>query len=141
MPLSEDQIAELGKQTLEARKLSYSPYSNFAVGAVLVSSSGEFIAGANVENACYGAGICAERTAMVKAITSGIKSFIAVGVASSAGTTTSPCGICRQFLREFAPVIDVYMFSEDGSYVLEPLTTLLPRSFGPSNLNIAEPLP
>ncbi|KAK9476140.1 cytidine deaminase [Lipomyces japonicus] len=132
--LSDHQISELGTRTLQARSLSYSPYSNFKVGAVLLTSDGAFIEGANVENASYGACICAEQTAIVKAITTGYKSFVAIGVASSSGTVTSPCGICRQVIREFAPKIEIYMFSEDLSYIVEPLSGLLPLSFGPEDL-------
>ncbi|KAK9490558.1 cytidine deaminase-like protein [Lipomyces doorenjongii] len=127
-----------------ARSLSYSPYSKFRVGAVLIAQDGTYVeAGANVENASYGACICAEQTAIVKAVhiltytrTTGHKNFKAIGVASSSGTYTSPCGICRQVLREFAPNIAIYMFAEDGTFVVEPLTAMLPRSFGPENLDV-----
>ncbi|KAK9468081.1 cytidine deaminase [Lipomyces arxii] len=134
--LSEIEIKDLAQKTLDARSLSYSPYSKFKVGAVLLTADGSYVEGANVENASYGACICAEQTAIVKAVTTGYKSFKAIGVASSAGTFTPPCGICRQVLREFAPNIEVYMFSENGAFVMDPLTTMLPRSFGPEDLSI-----
>ncbi|KAK9376441.1 cytidine deaminase [Lipomyces chichibuensis] len=134
--LTSDEIKTLSAKTLDARSLSYSPYSKFRVGAVLVAEDGTYIEGANVENASYGACICAEQTAIVKAVTTGHKHFKAIGVASSSGTYTSPCGICRQVLREFAPNIAIYMFAEDGKFVMEPLTAMLPRSFGPEDLDV-----
>ncbi|KAK9354990.1 cytidine deaminase [Lipomyces doorenjongii] len=129
--LTSDEIKSLSAKTLDARSLSYSPYSKFRVGAVLITQDGTYVEGANVENASYGACICAEQTAIVKAV-----NFKAIGVASSSGTYTSPCGICRQVLREFAPNIAIYMFAEDGTFVVEPLTAMLPRSFGPENLDV-----
>ncbi|KAK9345914.1 cytidine deaminase [Lipomyces starkeyi] len=136
MVLTSDEIKALSAKTLDARSLSYSPYSKFRVGAVLIAQDGTYVEGANVENASYGACICAEQTAIVKAVTTGHKYFKAIGVASSSGTYTSPCGICRQVLREFAPNIAIYMFAEDGTFVMEPLTAMLPRSFGPENLHV-----
>ncbi|KAK7203459.1 cytidine deaminase-like protein [Myxozyma melibiosi] len=133
-PLSEAGIQELRAKTLEARKLSYSPYSKFKVSAVLLTDDGQYIEGANIENASYGACICAEQTAIVKAVTTGHKNFVAIGISSSAGTVTPPCGICRQVIREFAPQIDVYMFTEKEDYLMQPLTALLPHSFGPEDL-------
>ncbi|KAK9388442.1 cytidine deaminase-like protein [Lipomyces mesembrius] len=140
MVLTSEEIKALSEKTLDARSLSYSPYSKFRVGAVLIAQDGTYFeAGANVENASYGACICAEQTAIVKAVvswTTGHKYFKAIGVASSSGAYTSPCGICRQVLREFAPNIAIYMFAEDGTFVMEPLTAMLPRSFGPENLDV-----
>ncbi|KAK9378558.1 CDD1 cytidine deaminase-like protein [Kockiozyma suomiensis] len=132
--LSEQEIQDLRQRTLDARSLSYSPYSNFKVGSVLYTSDKQYIAGANIENASYGACICAEQTAIVKAVTTGHKHFTAIGVASSSGQLTPPCGICRQVIREFAPQIQIYMFTEGTEYVVEPLTAMLPRSFGPEDL-------
>lgn len=91
-----DQRAKLRKMALDARNQSYSPYSKFRVGAAILTADGEYVLGANVENASYGASICAERTAAVTAIYSGKKSFKAVAVASDLNEACSPCGICRQ---------------------------------------------
>lgn len=91
-------LVELAK---EAMKNSYSPYSKFRVGAALLTSSGNIYTGCNVENASYGASICAERTAAVKAVSSGDTSFSKIAIVSSAGEYTYPCGICLQFLSEF----------------------------------------
>ncbi|BFZ57452.1 hypothetical protein PYCC9005_004504 [Savitreella phatthalungensis] len=109
--LSPDEITTLGAATLDARRLSYSPYSRFRVGAVVLDSAGGVYRGANVENAAY-SGICAERVALTKCVTDGDvaeklgsegRKLKAVGVASDAKTSwTTPCGSCRQFLREFS---------------------------------------
>ncbi|KAK9475568.1 uncharacterized protein V1510DRAFT_409647 [Dipodascopsis tothii] len=132
--LTAEEVRELGERTLAARELSYCRYSHFKVGAVIYTDKGEFVEGANVENASYGACICAEQTAVTKAITSRKFGFRAIGVASSAGTTTPPCGICRQVLREFAPNILIYMFDEHKNFVMDSLDSMLPRSFGPEDL-------
>lgn len=79
-----------------ARDGSYSPYSNFRVGAVLLTEDGELITGANIENASIGGTICAERTAMVKAVSQGVFEFKAIGVSSDLKDFCPPCGICRQ---------------------------------------------
>ena len=82
-----------------ARSGSYSPYSKFRVGAALLLSDGTFVTGANIENASYGGAICAERTALVKAVSEGKKRFVALAVAADIDEPCSPCGICRQFIR------------------------------------------
>ena len=88
-----------------ARSGSYSPYSNFRVGAALLADDGAtFILGANVENASYGGAICAERTAVVKAVSEGRRRFVGLAVSSDVAGPISPCGICRQVLREFCPL-------------------------------------
>jgi cytidine deaminase len=89
-----------------------------------------------VENASYGATICAERTAIVKAVTQGQKNFKAIGVASDLTEPCSPCGICRQFIREFSSLdLPVYMFTTNGEYKMLKLEQLLPMSFGPEHLS------
>lgn len=105
-----EELDQLRILALEARNGAYAPYSNFRVGAVLLTPEGKYIKGANIENASYGAGVCAERTALVKAVSEGEKQFKAIAVATDKDTVCSPCGICRQFIREFAPKIPVYMF-------------------------------
>lgn len=93
---SVQEIDKLRDLVLDARNGAYAPYSNFRVGAVLLTTDGLFITGANVENASYGAGVCAERTALVKAVSEGHKSFKAIAVATDKEDICSPCGICRQ---------------------------------------------
>lgn len=117
-----------------ARDKAYAPYSNFRVGAVLLTEDGHYITGCNVENASYGAGICAERTALVKAVSEGHKKFKAIAVVTDKEEVCSPCGICRQFIREFGPKLPVYMFTATGKYKLMTLEELLPLSFGPEDL-------
>ncbi|EEB06630.1 cytidine deaminase Ccd1 [Schizosaccharomyces japonicus yFS275] len=127
-------VNELFKQTKEAVSRAYCPYSNFAVGAALLCDDKKtVIQGANVENASYSVGICAERTAIVKAITSGHNKFMALGVMCHKGRV-SPCGICRQMIREFSKTLDIYMFELDGTYTKASIKDLLPDSFGPEDL-------
>lgn len=118
-----------------ARKSSYCPYSNFRVGAALLFEDGSIIQGANVENASYGAGICAERTAIVMARMQGKNAIRAIAVTSDSNELVSPCGICRQVIREFAKLTTpIYMFTNNGNVVIRTLDDLLPFSFGPEHL-------
>lgn len=101
---------ELVERAKEGMKRAYAPYSGFRVGAALLCRSGRVFTGCNVENASYGAAICAERTAIVKAVSEGETEFVKLAVVCSAGTRAYPCGICRQVMVEFMP---------EGSVVLE----------------------
>ena len=142
--LTEEMKAKLVKQAFEARQGSYSPYSHFQVGAALLTSDGRIFMGANIENASYGATICAERTAAVQAAFAGSREIIAIAVVGSAqGSDASdmayayPCGICRQFLREFMPAsgdIVVLVAKSLNEYHETTLNALLPHSFRPSDL-------
>lgn len=103
---------------------------------MLLTTEGEYISGANIENASYGAGICAERTALVSAVSHHKRSFKAIAVITDKEAYTSPCGICRQFIREFGPKLPVYMFTASGKdYKMMTLDELLPLSFGPEDLD------
>lgn len=93
------------QQAIEARERAYAPYSNFKVGAALLTVDGRVFTGCNVENASFGLCLCAERTAMVKAVSEGIQQFQAIAVAAT--PLASPCGACRQFLLEFGTEIEV----------------------------------
>lgn len=107
---------------------SYAPYSKFHVGAALLTKTGEVFTGVNVENSSYGATICAERTAFVKAISEGFQEFCAIAIASSGGEAY-PCGICRQFMYEFCDDLDV-ITSEDGKILnVSKLNELLTHGF------------
>lgn len=97
--LNATQRKELVESALAAREQAYAPYSNFLVGASLLCKNGEIYSGCNVENASYGLCFCAERTAIVKAVSEGHQNFVAVAVATDGGGT--PCGACRQFIAEF----------------------------------------
>lgn len=133
---------ELVALAFEARGRAHAPYSHFLVGAALLCGSGRVYLGCNVENASYGAGICAERTAAVKAVSEGETDFCAVAVvgfardaAPESAGLAYPCGICRQFLREFAvPGMPVYVARTPADIESTTLEVLLPHSFGPEDL-------
>jgi len=112
-----------------AAEQAYAPYSNFRVGAALLASDDRIFIGVNVENASYGATICAERTAFVKAISEGMRDFIAIAVASPNGAA-SPCGICRQFMLEFCKDSFLIISGKDDSHLeINTLKELLPNGF------------
>lgn len=119
------------REGVSARKLAYCPYSKFQVGAALLCSDGTVFTGCNVENASYGISICAERTAIVKAVSSGNKSYKAITVSADNGDTfVPPCGACRQFIAEFGLETVVYLAKPDLSKVLiTSAKHLLPLSF------------
>ena len=124
---------ELVALAIEAKKKSYSPYSNYAVGAALLSKSGKIYQGANIENAAYPTTICAERSAIFKAVYDGERDFQAIAVVTKDGG--SPCGSCRQVMAEFGLDTVVWIADEKGNVVQETtVEMLLPFSFGPSNL-------
>ena len=106
---------ELVAKAKEALENSYSPYSHFAVGAALLSTDGQVFIGCNIENSSYGAAICAERTAAVKAVSEGAKHFKAIAVVCSTGEYAYPCGICRQFVGEFMDR-DGMLYLEDKDF-------------------------
>ncbi len=125
---------QLVRAALEGGKNAYIPYSNYRVGAALLSASGEVFSGCNVENAGYSPTICAERTAMVKAISEGHQQFAAIAVVSRGAG--SPCGVCRQFMFEFAPDMQVILADLDGQVrMVTTAAELLPHGFGPANLD------
>jgi cytidine deaminase len=116
-----------------ARENAYAPYSGFQVGAAVESDVGRF-AGANVENAAYPTGTCAERNAAGAAVSAGARRIGAIVVTTFAERPTPPCGQCRQFLHEFGPAMLVISESRDGTRRRWRLTDLLPDAFGPSDL-------
>ncbi|KAM4610626.1 cytidine deaminase a [Polymixia lowei] len=131
----EEWIKQLIQKSQEAKTFAYCPYSNFRVGAALLANDGTVFTGCNVENACYNLGLCAERTAMTKAVSEGHKSFKAIAIASDMkDQLISPCGGCRQFMREFGENWSVFLTKLDGSYTEMTVKDLLPVSFGPDNL-------
>lgn len=104
------------------------------VGCAVLTASGTIVQGANVENASYGASVCAERATICTAVLRGDRQFRAIGISSDMEDIITPCGICRQFIREFGADIPVFMFKRDGHYVKMTLNELLPLSFGPDKL-------
>ena len=129
------EISNLISQCVEAKEFSYSPYSKFRVGCALLAENGRIFQGCNVENASYGLSICAERTALVKAVSSGCRKFKAIAVTTDmAGEFVAPCGPCRQFMAEFGMDYDVYMVGKDLQVVRTTVEKLLPRAFTPETL-------
>ncbi|KAM9859534.1 cytidine deaminase-like [Aulostomus maculatus] len=136
-PLSEEFVQKLIRQSQEAKKNAYCPYSKFRVGAALMTSTNRVFTGCNVENACYNLGICAERNAISKAVSEGHTHFKAIAIASDmTDRFISPCGGCRQFIREFGSSWDVYLTKPDGTYQRKTVDQLLPVSFGPDDLSV-----
>ena len=123
---------ELVQQAMTARERAYAPFSNYKVGAALLGKSGRIYTGCNVENASYPLTICAERVAVVKAISEGERAFIALAVATENGG--SPCGSCRQVLREFGRDIAVLIADATGAYRETTVAELLPDSFSVEDL-------
>lgn len=127
-----DKWKNLLQQAIEAREPAYAPYSGYKVGAALLASNGKIYRGCNIENAAYGPSVCAERTAIFKAVSEGEREFEAIAVVTADGGM--PCGVCRQVLREFAPNLVVIVGNLEGRYRVFTLPDLLPHSFGPENL-------
>lgn len=118
-----------------AASKTYSPYSHYPVGAAVLTTDGTVFTGCNIENASYGGTICAERTALVKALSEGFTRFQAIAVVCGKGHDCWPCGICRQFMCEFGVEIDVVVEGENRSIKSLKLRELLPCHFGPQELN------
>ena len=124
-------LARLARQ---ARRRAYAPFSRFKVGAALRTRTGEVVTGCNVENASYGLTLCAERVAVFKAVSEGIRSFEAIAVVADSRRLTPPCGPCRQILWEFCGDITVHMSDLHGRTRTMRLSELLPFPFDRSNL-------
>lgn len=124
----------LVEEAKKAKRYSYSPYSRFRVGAALLASNGKIFTGCNIENSSYGLTICAERTAIFKAISEGVSSFRALAVVSDGEDFTPPCGACRQVLMDLAANIDFLMTDKKGNYKSLKLNVLLPYPFVKKNL-------
>jgi cytidine deaminase len=131
--LNDQTREELIRLAIEARKRAYAPYSNYPVGAALLSASGKIYTGVNVENAAYPTTICAERVAVFKAVSEGERKFIAIAVVTTNGG--SPCGSCRQVLAEFGLQTRVLIADGQGRLVQDvDVAELLPGAFRPEHL-------
>jgi cytidine deaminase len=130
---TDEQRRKLIQTAQEARQWAYAPYSNYRVGAALLSTSGKIYDGVNVENAAYPTGICAERVAVFKAVSEGEREFTALAVVTDNGG--SPCGSCRQVISEFGLDTIVVIADGNGQVVLETsISDLLPGAFRPEHL-------
>lgn len=113
---------------------AYVPYSHFPVGTALECSDGTVFTGCNIENASYTPTICAERTAVSKAVSEGHRDFVRIVIAGRSEDFCVPCGVCRQVLREFAPDLEIICLNGAGEERVFTLPELLPHSFGPEYL-------
>lgn len=127
-------VRRLEKAARQAAQASYSPYSEFRVGAAILAGSGKVYTGTNVENASYGLCNCAERTAIFTAVAAGERSVRAVAVYTPTPTATSPCGACRQVINEFGPDALVISVCNGKDRIETTLDRLLSAAFGPKNL-------
>jgi len=130
--LTEKERTKLFIYAKRASKMSYCPYSKFAVGAAVLTNKNKIYLGANIENASYGLTLCAERVAICNAISNGFRNIIAVAVAAKRGEA-SPCGACRQFILEFGKNIEV-IFKKNNELVSETIEELIPKAFTKGNL-------
>ena len=131
--LKNEQRVQLIEQAQQARQQAYAPYSNYRVGAALLTSTGDVFSGANVENAAYPTSMCAERVAIFKAVSEGQQQFQAIAVVTENGG--SPCGSCRQVLAEFGLETLVLIADAKGRVVQEmTVAELLPGAFRPADL-------
>jgi cytidine deaminase len=139
-PTSATAWERLREAAKAASARAYCPYSQFRVGAAVLTDAGAIVSGCNVENASYGLTICAERNAIFAAVASqdgpGVAPprIVAVAVYTPTPTPTAPCGACRQVINEFGPVADVRSFCEGPEILTRGLADLLPDAFGPRNL-------
>ena len=141
--LEKSMISKLIETAMEQLKFSYTPYSNFKVGASLLTKNGQIYTGCNIENAAYTPTNCAERTAIFKAVSEGVREFDAIcivgGKAGILTKYTAPCGVCRQVMMEFCDpeTFQIILAAADGKYKIYRLKELLPEGFGPDNLVIS----
>ncbi|MBP7174829.1 MAG: cytidine deaminase [Thermoclostridium sp.] len=126
----------LVEKALEAKKFAYVPYSGFHVGAAVLTLDGSVFTGCNVENVSYGAAICAERTAIVKAVSAGYTEISAIAITSDSEELTFPCGICRQVIAEFGTHdIQLICANKNGEYKEYGMNDILPNAFNKEALN------
>jgi cytidine deaminase len=128
----------LALAAVEARSLAYAPYSQFQVGAALLTASGKLFKGGNIENAAYPMTVCAERVALFSAYAAGEREIVALAVVTDTDEVASPCGACRQVIFELAPRCTLVLLNLRGVQRLLTPQDLLPNGFGPAQLRKAE---
>lgn len=122
------------RQAQKARAHSHSPFSRFRVGSAVLTTTGRIFTGCNIENSSFGLTICAERTALFKAVSEGHSKFKAIAITTDEVAPIAPCGACRQVIMDLAGDIDVIMVGRNGTRRVVRLTELFPFPFGPDNL-------
>lgn len=138
-------MQKLIQEAIQARKMAYTPYSHFKVGAALQCADGTIYRGCNIENAAYSPGNCAERTAFFKAVSEGKREFVAIAIVGGSDQLPTdgpfpefcpPCGVCRQVMMEFVKydTFQIVLAKSETEYVQYALKELLPMGFGPANL-------
>jgi cytidine deaminase len=124
----------LADAALQAREHAHAPFSNFRVGAAIEDSSGRIHTGCNIENATYGLTLCAERVAVFKAVSEGVREFRRIAIAADSDDLTPPCGACRQILWEFCGDIEIILVNPRGATETLQLKSIFPRAFDASFL-------
>ena len=133
--MSQRQPEELIEMARQVRLYAHAPYSDFAVGAVVESRDGRLFTGCNVENASYGLTICAERVALCKAVSEGVRDLARLAVIADAPSPVPPCGACRQMIVELAgPKSEIILANLAGEWFVTTAEALLPSAFGPGFL-------
>lgn len=128
-------IRKLIDMALEAREKAYVPYSKFKVGAALLTENGKIFTGCNIESAAFTPTICAERTAIAKAVSEGYTEIKAIAIVGNVEEYTFPCGVCRQVIREFSKDATIIIAKNHDDYRIFKLEDLLPHGFGPEDLD------
>jgi cytidine deaminase len=136
--LPNDMWDKLFEAAMSARHHAHAPYSHFLVGAALLTADDQIIVGCNMENATYGATVCAERTAFGNAIVQGYREFKALCVVTDLDPPASPCGICRQIFAEFCDDLTIMIANPEKKYYFTTLDELLPYRFGKQDLELFE---
>ncbi len=135
--MDQPEYATLIDAALAARDLAYTPYSQFPVGAAVLTASGRIFRGGNIENAAYPMTVCAERVALFSAYAAGEREIVALAVVTPTDDVASPCGACRQVMLELAPRSRVLLLNLTGRQRLTTPLELLPHGFGPAQLDEA----
>lgn len=125
---------KLIKEAEKARKKAYTPYSKFNIGAAILSSDGKIFTGCNIENVSFGLTVCAERVAILKAISEGSSKFEAIAIVGDTKRPCSPCGACRQVISEFGKDIKIIMSNLKGDIKIKKIDELLPEAFNKNDL-------